>query len=77
MTSKLLTTREAAEYLNIPQKTLEQWRSRRQGPPYLKVGPLHVRYDRSQLERWLERNCTRNPQRMLAMRHARGRQKVT
>jgi hypothetical protein len=34
-------------------KTLAQWRLRRCGPPYFKVGRL-CRYDPAQLRAWLE-----------------------
>ena len=46
----LLTPREAAEYLGVPETTLAQWRSQRRGPPYVKLELRLVRYRRSDLE---------------------------
>ena len=43
MAEELMTMEEVAEYLRIPKTTLYQWRSRRTGPPGLRVGK-HVRY---------------------------------
>ena len=34
----LLNTEEAARYLRLSPGTLIVWRSRRQGPPYVKIG---------------------------------------
>lgn len=44
---------EVADYLQVPERTLTQWRYQRKGPPYLKVG-RHVRYRRRDVERWLD-----------------------
>jgi excisionase family DNA binding protein len=38
--------------LRLPLRTLYQWRSRGVGPPGYKIG-RHVRYRRSDVERWL------------------------
>lgn len=46
---ELLTPAELAAELRIPAKTLEQWRWRKTGPSYLKLGH-HVRYRRSDIE---------------------------
>ncbi len=46
------TTEEVAEYLQIPGKTLAEWRSRRCGPRFIKVG-RHVRYDWADVRAWL------------------------
>lgn len=49
----LLTPREAAEYLGVPETTLAQWRSQRRGPPYVKLELRLVRYRRSDLEAYV------------------------
>ena len=49
----LLTPREAAEFLGIPEGTLAQWRSQRRGPPYVKLESRLVRYRLSDLEAYI------------------------
>ncbi len=49
----LLTPKEAAELLGIPESTLAQWRSQRRGPPYIKMELRLVRYRLSDLEAYL------------------------
>ena len=57
---ELLTEVEAGEILGgISRITLQSWRSRGEGPPYLKIGRL-VRYRRQALTDWLETR-ERNP----------------
>lgn len=57
---KLLTTREAAEYLGYAKQTLNQWRSDGTGPKYLKNGkpgsPGGVRYKQEDLDEWMQKN---------------------
>jgi excisionase family DNA binding protein len=45
-----------AEILNVPVATLANWRYQGRGPRFVKVG-RHVRYRRSDVEAWLERNA--------------------
>lgn len=52
--SDLLTTREAATYLNVSWRTLETWRRTGGGPKYVRIGARQVRYRRRDLEVWLE-----------------------
>lgn len=52
---ELLTTVEVAQYLRIRVNTLEQWRSRGEGPAFERVG-RRVRYRRGEIDRWLKRN---------------------
>lgn len=52
--TKLLTTPEVAELLRVEIRMLENWRSARKGPPFIKVGVL-VRYRVVDLEAWLEK----------------------
>lgn len=51
--SRLLTTEELAEYLQIPARTLEDWRHRNYGPRYARMGK-RVRYRQSAVDAWLE-----------------------
>ena len=50
-----LTTEQAAVYLGVSARTLEDWRLRGIGPPYYKKqdGKL-VLYRRDELDRWVE-----------------------
>ncbi|MFN7148956.1 MAG: helix-turn-helix transcriptional regulator [Microthrixaceae bacterium] len=52
---RLLTQQEAADYLQVPSRTLESWRHRRTGPAYVRVG-RHVRYQRSDVDAWIDKN---------------------
>jgi len=57
--SELLTTVQAAAYLQVSPGTLEVWRAtRRHALPFLKCGRL-VRYRRSDLDAWLESRLVR------------------
>ena len=52
----LLTPKEVAALLRISQGTLENMRSRRAGPPWVKLGTSKsspVRYPREAVEKWL------------------------
>jgi predicted DNA-binding transcriptional regulator AlpA len=50
---KLLTPEQVAEKLAVASaRTLESWRARGQGPPFIRVGRL-VRYRVVELDRWL------------------------
>ncbi|SFN50857.1 Helix-turn-helix domain-containing protein [Mycetocola miduiensis] len=46
-----LTQRELAELLQLPERTLEDWRLTHAGPPYMKLG-RHVRYDIADVLAW-------------------------
>lgn len=52
----LLDTAETSRATGIPVDTLESWRcrSRRQGPPYLKLSNGMVRYKFSDIQNWLD-----------------------
>lgn len=49
----LVTQAELAEYLGIPEATLEQWRSRGGGPDFVRAG-RHVRYRLSEVNAWMD-----------------------
>ncbi|NNH73647.1 helix-turn-helix domain-containing protein [Nocardia uniformis] len=51
----LLTREQAANYLQVPGKTLARWATERVGPRYLKVGK-HARYRLADLDAWLDEN---------------------
>src|ERR1039458_6319539 len=48
--AKQLSEREVEEQYGINARTLQGWRTRKKGPPYLKVGGTLVRYNRIELE---------------------------
>ncbi len=50
---KLLKPEEVSELTGIPLATLAQWRYRKHGMAYLRVGRL-VRYDAADVERYLQ-----------------------
>jgi excisionase family DNA binding protein len=52
MNDRLLDTQAASDLLGVEPRTLEGWRLRGGGPPYVKVGRL-VRYRRADLDRWV------------------------
>jgi predicted DNA-binding transcriptional regulator AlpA len=49
-----LSERQVEEEYGINSRTLQGWRTRKKGPPYLKVGGTLVRYNRIELEAWIE-----------------------
>jgi len=51
---ELLTTKEAANYLGMPESTLRWWRYIGTGPASFKLGPRTVKYKRSDLDEWVE-----------------------
>jgi excisionase family DNA binding protein len=54
-----LTEIEAAEILNVSPRTLQQWRVKGGGPPFLKLGSA-VRYDPDALEAWTQTRTRTN-----------------
>jgi len=54
----LITPAELAAFLSVPVKTLRDWRYQGVGPEGLRVG-RHVRYEPSEVRRWLVEDCTR------------------
>jgi excisionase family DNA binding protein len=51
---RYLTTEEAAEYLGLSKRTLQDWRCDLTGPPFIKFGPRHVKYDVQDLDAWVD-----------------------
>ncbi len=52
ISTALLTTAQAAKYLALGQRTLENWRCRGVGPAFVRLGRV-VRYRVSDLNAWL------------------------
>lgn len=50
----LATPDQVADYLQIPAKTLAEWRSRGIGPDYVKPGGRHVRYRWPDVHSWVD-----------------------
>lgn len=55
-----VTTAEASRIVGFPPCTLHTWRSRGDGPPFLKLGARSVRYQRRALFEWLAARQRRN-----------------
>lgn len=52
MRDQLLTPHQLAQQIQKPVRTLEQWRYRRTGPRFVKVG-RDVRYRQVDIDAWL------------------------
>lgn len=55
MDLKLISTKQAAAMLGLPEGTLKGWRSREIGPRWVKLG-RDVRYDVAVLEEYVRQN---------------------
>lgn len=53
----LIGTSETADYLGVSEQTLANWRYLGRGPRFYRVGQL-VKYDRGDLEAWLDENSS-------------------
>lgn len=49
----LMKTDELAALWQLRPKTLDNWRSRRVGPPFVKINGGAVRYSRAAVDEWL------------------------
>ena len=54
MPEKILDSRAVAEFLSVQPRTLEAWRIRRAGPPFIAYSRRCVRYRLSAVLAWLE-----------------------
>lgn len=52
---ELLSTPQAAAYLCLSKITLERWRWKRTGPPFCKLNGFLIRYDREDLDAFVQR----------------------
>ena len=59
MNKKLVGQKEAADYLDLSEATLERDRWRGGDIPYIRVGPRAIRYDLNQLDTYLESKTVR------------------
>ncbi len=50
-----LSERDAASFLGITQRTLQDWRLNRRGPAFIRLG-RRIAYDRGDLEQFLAAN---------------------
>jgi predicted DNA-binding transcriptional regulator AlpA len=55
-----VNTSEASRLVGFPVCTLHTWRSRGDGPPFLKIGARSVRYQRRALLQWMAERQRRN-----------------
>jgi predicted DNA-binding transcriptional regulator AlpA len=53
-TNALLSQRQVASRLGVSARTIEGWRARGVGPPFLRLSARAVRYRSSDLEQWLD-----------------------
>ncbi|NCC41592.1 MAG: DNA-binding protein, partial [Gammaproteobacteria bacterium] len=56
---RLNTEKEEAARLNLSDRTLQAWRTRGDGPPFVKLGRA-VRYDPRATDEWLATRARRN-----------------
>jgi predicted DNA-binding transcriptional regulator AlpA len=50
----LVSESRAAAMIGAAPKTMERWRSRGGGPPFVRIGPRMVRYALADLESWID-----------------------
>lgn len=53
---RFLTPAQVADEYGIPVGTLADWRLKRTGPAYSRLGSKRVRYTRASLEAWIAAN---------------------
>lgn len=56
----LLNEAQAATYLGISPKTLQQWRWRGDGTPFIKLGGKMIRYRKSDLDQFIANGFRRS-----------------
>jgi predicted DNA-binding transcriptional regulator AlpA len=59
-TDALLREQDAADLLSLSVRTLQSWRNRMAGPPFIQVGRA-VRYRRRDLIAWIDANTIGSP----------------
>jgi predicted DNA-binding transcriptional regulator AlpA len=60
--TKLLTAQDVSELTGLSVETLAQWRSQKQGPPFVKISRNCVRYRQSDLDGWVSERIVRTDQ---------------
>ena len=58
MSSRLMTSKEVAEYLRISESLINSYRAEGIGPVYLKMGKL-VRYRLEDVEEWMSKQAVK------------------
>jgi len=53
MDEKVMTEKQASDYLQLTTRTLQAWRYRGGGPKYIRVSSKCVRYRQSDIDKWL------------------------
>lgn len=53
-TEPLMTTAQAAAFLNFPEATVKDWRRQGTGPAYIRINGANVRYRVRDLNDWLD-----------------------
>ncbi len=56
----LLGQREAAALIGVSERTLECWRWRGGGPPFVKISRRAVRYRRPDIQQWVSERIQRS-----------------
>ena len=56
----LLNQRQAADLIGVSERTLECWRSRGGGPPFVKISRRAVRYRRQDIDQWVGERVQRS-----------------
>jgi len=59
MTTDILNTREAADYVRLGKPTMERFRISGEGPVFVKLGGA-VRYRKADLDSWIETRRVRS-----------------
>jgi len=57
---RLLTRKQAAQYMGLKPSTLADWATDGSGPPFIKLGPsqqARVRYRKCELDSWIKNYC--------------------
>lgn len=55
----VMDEKDAALFIGVSQKTLQTWRSRRMGPPYIRIARKCIRYRRADLEEFVDARVVR------------------
>jgi len=63
-TSRLMTTKQVADLLQVPVATLYRWRYYRDGPSAFRVG-RHLRYRETEVESWITQQEAKQPTKYL------------
>jgi len=66
--SPFLNSAQAAHYLGLSERTLEDMREKGEGPPFRKHGRRNVRYHIADLEAWSDARKLKNTSQTLLIR---------